>query len=81
MKKDPMNAPKRLPIVRVAIDGAVIIPLNLIEPSPTNPRHRPNDLEALQKGWNLAELAETVQEQAEAIAALQDAAPEKASGE
>lgn len=55
-----MNAPERLPIVRVAIDGAVIIPLNLIEPSPTNPRHRPNDLAALQKGWNLAELAESI---------------------
>lgn len=55
-----MNAPERLPVIRAAIEGAVIIPLNLIEPSPTNPRHRPNDMAALQKGWNLQELADSI---------------------
>jgi ParB/RepB/Spo0J family partition protein len=55
-----MNAPERLPIVRAAIEGAVIIPLNLIEPSSTNPRHRPNDMAALQKAWNLNEMAESI---------------------
>ena len=33
-----MNAPEHLTIERAAIDGAIYIPINLLSPSPTNPR-------------------------------------------
>jgi len=59
-----MNAPEPIAALlaeRPAIAGAVQMPINLLAPSPTNPRRHRLDKEADERAWNLTELAASIE--------------------